>query len=35
MKIRPQLPPILTPIFAVLPELQNKKLLTTDFSENE
>jgi hypothetical protein len=29
------LPPIFTPIFAVLPELQNKKLLTIQFPENE
>ena len=35
MKIRSQMKLIFTPIFAVLPELQNEKLLTIDFSENE
>ena len=35
MKIRSQMKPIFRSIFAVLPELQNKKLLTIQFPENE
>ena len=35
IKMRSKRRLIFTPIFAVLPELQNKKLLTIDFSENE
>ena len=33
--MRSKIRPIFTPIFAVLPELQNEKLLTIYFSENE
>ncbi len=35
MKIRSKIMTDFTPIFAVLPELQNEKLLTIDFSENQ
>ena len=35
IKMRSKMKPIFSPIFAVLPELQNEKLLTIDFPENE